>query len=70
MKDVTLRVNGMMCSECASEVQSALERQSGVQRVEVPLSDGEARLSTDDTVDPTDLVAAIHEAGCEVSVEG
>jgi mercuric reductase len=68
MKLVSMRVDGMTCSECASEVRSALERQSGVHGVQVSLSEGEARMSTDDVVDPSNLLALGREAGFESSI--
>lgn len=65
--ELTLKVDGMKCGGCASHVEEALTRTAGVERVEVSLDEGRARLLVEDDVDPSVLVAAVREAGYEAA---
>jgi copper chaperone CopZ len=63
MRRVTLKVEGMKCGGCAGSVQSALEEVTGVIEVVVSHEVGEARLTVEDAVERSNLVAAIEAAG-------
>lgn len=61
---VRLRVAGMGCPNCAARVHNALLGQSGVLAAEVNLERALATVTIDpQLVGPTDLSAAVHQAG-------
>lgn len=66
MKDVTLSVSGMKCDGCVESVRDALEDVAGVERVEVSLDRGEARVTAGDGTDEDALATAVEEAGYSV----
>jgi copper chaperone CopZ len=60
-------IEGMTCGGCASSVRRALERQPGVEAVEVSAADHRARLRWDPLRGSLEgLVGAIEAAGFEV----
>ena len=64
MSEIILSVTGMTCGGCVSSVQKVLAATPGVQRVEVTLTPGQARVVVDDArVDRAALVQAIVDAG-------
>lgn len=68
MNNVTLKVEGMHCSGCASTIQMLLQRKPGVRRVSAYFDSGEARVLYDPAaVSEDDLVAAIEKAGYRVT---
>ncbi|CAN5864071.1 cation transporter [soil metagenome] len=56
-----LTITGMTCSHCQSAVKTALESVAGVQKAEVDLANGVARVEGD--ADVSKLVAAVEEEG-------
>ena len=66
MTDLTLTVSDMACEGCAESVREALEGVSGVQRVEVSLDRGEARVTAGSQVSERDLADAVEGAGYTV----
>ena len=65
MKDLTLQIDGMKCEGCASRVHAALSGVAGVRRADVSLEESEARIVGDDTLEESELVAAVEGAGYE-----
>jgi copper chaperone CopZ len=64
MKTEILKVAGMTCGGCASNVTHALKAVSGVREVEVSLSAGEATVQYDERVTSTEqLKLAVKGAG-------
>ena len=61
-----LNVTGMTCGHCQSAVKSALESVEGVQRAEVDLDTGIARV--EGNADTSKLVHAVEEEGYGASV--
>ena len=60
---VTLRIEGLLCSACAANVRSRLERADGVRSAAVDLERGEARVNYDPArTSPEALVAAVEGA--------
>jgi copper chaperone len=49
MATATLKISGMSCDHCVRSVTSALRRVAGVERAEVDLSKGRARVEYDAT---------------------
>ena len=68
MKNVTLKVEGMHCSGCASTVQVLLQRNEGVKKVSASFEAGEARVLYDPAVVSEDQLAGVVEkAGYRVT---
>lgn len=67
MMDRRIRIDGMGCEGCVSTVESALKEVAGVERVDVSLEAGEARVEAADDVTVEDLVAAVVEAGYDAA---
>ncbi len=64
----TLKIGGMTCSGCVSNVTQALNAVNGVKDVAVTLKPGEARIQFDEsTTSPAQLRAAVQQAGYEVT---
>jgi copper ion binding protein len=56
-------VRGMTCEHCVAAVRAELCRLHGVQQVEVDLASGRVMVSSDAALDPTEVRAAVEEAG-------
>jgi copper chaperone CopZ len=68
MAEFTLRIDGMHCGSCVSRVTQALASIEGVTVNEVRL--GEARITSDLTPSPVDLViATLDKAGFPAHLE-
>jgi copper chaperone len=64
MNEIILTVTGMTCGGCVNSVQKVLLALPGVQRADVTLSPGQARVVFDPAlVERTALVKAIVDAG-------
>ena len=64
MNEIILSVTGMTCGGCVNSVQKVLAALPGVQRVEVTLSPGQARVTYDPArIDGAALVQAVIDAG-------
>ena len=62
----TINVDGMTCGHCVAAVTSELGKLDGVLGVDVDLSGGAVRITSDAPLDPEVVNAAIDEAGYEV----
>ena len=60
-----LKVTGMTCGHCQSAVKSALESVEGVQKAEVDLESGVARV--EGNADASKLINAVEEEGYQAS---
>lgn len=68
MNEIILSVSGMTCGGCVNSVQKVLTALPGVQRAEVTLVPGQARVSFDPAkLDRAALVQAVVEAGFGVT---
>jgi copper chaperone len=64
MRDEVLTITGMTCGGCVNSVTRVLEALPGVQKVDVTLLPGQARVRIDETqVDIAALKKAVAEAG-------
>lgn len=64
MNDILLNVTGMSCGGCVASVQNLLSALPGVERVEVSLTPGQARIQYDASrVTPAALIQAVTDAG-------
>ena len=67
METITIPVRGMTCQGCVSSVKRVLEGIDGVERVEVNLDPGEAKVEyVPGRVNAAKLRSAIEDAGYEV----
>lgn len=62
-----VHVDGMSCDHCVTAVTSEVLKIGGVTGVDVDLGAGTVHITSDAPLDPTDLHAAIDEAGYEVT---
>ena len=68
MKTELLKVTGMTCGGCTSNVTHALKAITGVGDVKVSLSDGEAMVQYDERLtSPDQLQSAVRDAGYGVN---
>jgi len=71
MQTQTLKVTGMTCGGCTSNVTHALKALAGVGDVKVSLATGEATVQYDErTISPSQLKSAVTGAGYGVGVSG
>ena len=64
MNEIILSVTGMTCGGCVNSVQKVLAALPGVQRVEVTLTPGQARVLVDPArIDRAALAQAVIDAG-------
>jgi len=63
-----LKISGMSCGHCVSQVKSALEGIEGVSEADVSLENHEAEVTTSGEVIDGDLIAAVEAAGYEAEV--
>jgi copper chaperone CopZ len=59
---VTLRVDGLLCSLCAANVERRLRRVDGVSDAHVNLRSGEATVQCESNTDTENLLAAVESA--------
>lgn len=68
MNEIILSVTGMTCGGCVNSVQRVLAALPGVQRVEVTLDPGQARVVFDPArIDRATLAQAVVDAGFGVA---
>jgi copper chaperone len=68
MATTTLNIQGMTCGGCVKSVTGALQREAGVEKVDVVLEQGKATVDYDPAqTSPEQLVAAIDDIGFEAS---
>lgn len=65
MSRIVIDIEGMSCGHCTAAVERALKAVPGVERVEVTLEPGQARVEGEG-LDPQSLAAAVREEGYEV----
>lgn len=63
--EITMKVEGMMCSHCSGRVKSALEKLEGVSEAVVSHENGTA-LVKGEKLDPAVLKAAVEDQGYDV----
>lgn len=65
-----LTVTGMTCGHCVGAVKAELEQVAGVDAADVDLATGRVLVTSSAPVGRASLVAAVEEAGYEVTPEG
>ena len=66
-KVIDLKIEGMTCGHCEMSVSKELSKLPGAQDVKVSSQEGTASLSVDDSVDHSQVQAAVEEAGYKLS---
>jgi copper chaperone CopZ len=66
MTDTTYTVTGMTCDHCVRAVTAEVAMLPGVTDVEVDLTTGRVRVTSDQALDDVAVEAAVEEAGYEV----
>ena len=68
MKSVTLKIEGMHCTGCASTIQTLLQRNEGVRKASASFEGGEARVLYDPAaVSEHQLASVVEKAGFRVT---
>ena len=67
MTEATYSVNGMTCDHCVKAVETEVGRIAGVASVSVDLGAGRVTVRSDGPVDPSEVRAAVEEAGFEIT---
>lgn len=71
MTNVLLDIQGMTCNHCVLRVQQALSAVPGVEKAQVTLQPGRARVAFDESAATTQALAdAVAKAGYSASVAG
>ncbi len=69
MKEIKLKVNGMVCGGCENAVKNALERINGVKKVEANHNTCEVKVFLTDDIEKEKLEDVISDLGYEVVKE-
>jgi Cu+-exporting ATPase len=70
MKKIKLTIEGMHCASCASNIERAVKKVSGVKEVVVSLMTNKAFVETDENANKEEIKKAIGKVGYKViSVE-
>ena len=66
MKEMKLKIEGMMCTGCENRVQNALETIDGVEEVKANHEDGSVKIKAEDNVDLATVKEKVEDIGYEV----
>ncbi len=66
MKEVVIKVEGMVCGGCENRVKNALKTLDGVNSVEASHENGIVKVNLDDSVDVNKIKEKIEDIGFEV----
>ena len=66
MTTQTFTVTGMSCDHCVRAVTDEVAKLPGARDVSVDLASGSLTVASSEGLDPTDVAAAVDEAGYEV----
>ena len=66
MKEVVIKVEGMVCGGCENRVKNALKTLDGVDSVEASHENGIVKVNLDDSVDVNKIKEKIEDIGFEV----
>ncbi|MEY3696460.1 MAG: hypothetical protein RJA41_110 [Actinomycetota bacterium] len=67
MTTTQIKVTGMTCGHCVNSVTEELQTIAGVSQVKVDLESGQVTIESATEINPSDISAAIEEAGYEVA---
>jgi copper chaperone CopZ len=66
-KTIDLKVEGMTCGHCEMSLTKELQKLAGATDIRVSSANGTASLSVDESVDESQVTAAVEEAGYKLS---
>ena len=66
MKEMELKIEGMMCTGCENRVQNALKTIEGVEEVKANHQDGTVRVKANDNVELSAIKEKVEDIGYEV----
>ena len=66
MKELVIKVEGMVCGGCENRVKNALKTLDGVDSVEASHENGIVKVNLDDSVDVNKIKEKIEDIGFEV----
>lgn len=69
MKELEIKVNGMVCGGCENRVKNALSTISGVEKVDANFSTGTVNITSKEDVDINQIKEKIVDLGFEVIEE-
>lgn len=69
MKELVLKVSGMMCSGCENRVKNALNSIEGVQKVEANHNDGIVKVSLKENIEKSIIEEIITDLGFDIVKE-
>ena len=67
MSTATYTVTGMTCEHCVASVREEIEEIDGVRSVDVSLDTGAVEVTSDRELDPSEVNAAVTEAGYQLA---
>ena len=69
MKELTLKVSGMMCAGCENRVKNALNLIEGVEIIEVSHKNGIVNLNINENIEKNTIEEAITDLGFDIVKE-
>ena len=69
MKTTEIKIEGMSCAGCVASTRQAIQSVTGVHRVEVDLSAGQAEVEHDDQTTADALLTAVTNAGYDARID-
>ena len=66
MKEIELKIEGMMCTGCENRVQNALKTIDGVEEVKANHEDGSVNIKANDNVEISTVKEKVEDIGYEV----
>lgn len=69
MKEMELKIEGMMCTGCENRVQNALKTIEGVEEVKANHEDGSVKIKANDNVELSAIKEKVEDIGYEVKEE-
>ena len=63
MMEITLKIEGMMCSMCASHINDCIRKNFNIKKVKTSHRKGEIELLSETIIDEDKLRKVIHDAG-------
>lgn len=68
MKEIIIKVNGMVCGGCENRIQNAVKTLKGVKKVVANHRDGLVTITTKETIDEEEIKEKIESIGFEVEI--
>ena len=66
MKEIEIKVNGMMCNGCENRIQNALNQIEGIEEVNANHEDGTVKIKANENINEQEIKNIIEEIGFEI----